>query len=111
MKIHRNSLGPYEIVPCPWKCSDSDGLDLIEEDSEMVDSKASPIYELCKSKLISSMETERGRSLAVVAPHMVRYWETGHNKQNDSIDNADVVREDRGHSRKGGIYVCLSREG
>lgn len=78
MKIHRKSLGPYEIVPCPWKCSDSDGLDFIEEDSEMGDSTASPIYKLCKSKLISSMETERGKRLVGVVSQMIRLWETGH---------------------------------
>lgn len=31
LEIHRKNLGPYEIGPCPWKCSDSDVMVFIEK--------------------------------------------------------------------------------
>lgn len=58
LEIHRLKLGPYKIVPCLLRCSDSDGMVFIEKEGELKDSKASSIYGLCRSKLISSMETK-----------------------------------------------------
>lgn len=74
LEIHRKKLGPYEIVSFPWKYSDSDGMVFIEKEGEREGSKASSTYRLCKSKLISSMETERWKkSKEVVAmDQMVR---------------------------------------
>lgn len=78
LKVHRKDLVPFEIVSCPWKCSDYNGMVFIEENRKLEDSKASFIYRSCKSKLINSLEIERGKGSVVAVHQMDRLWETRH---------------------------------